>query len=115
MKDGTDLTFKNSYKLCRLVDSLPFEGPDWSCIMVNLPMSEDVQAAELWLRNPIACIRELLGNPQFVRNMAYAPEKLYLDQAKTDRILEEMYTGDWWWGMQVSRFIRPQTCAMTNL
>ncbi|KAI9569609.1 hypothetical protein HD554DRAFT_2019877 [Boletus coccyginus] len=35
---------------------------------------------ELWMRDPIACIRELIDNPTFDDSMAYAPKKVYMDQ-----------------------------------
>ena len=35
---------------------------------------------ELWMRDPVACIQELIGNPAFNGSMAYAPEKVYVDQ-----------------------------------
>ena len=62
-------------------------------------MSEDL---ELWLRDPVECIRELIGNPAFREYISYAPERAYADEAGAIRIFDEMWTADWWWEMQVS-------------
>jgi hypothetical protein len=61
-------------------------------------MSEEV---ELWKRNPVECVRELLGNPAFRDIISYVPERAYADKAGTNRIYDEMWTGDWWWTTQV--------------
>ena len=38
--------------------------------------------------------------------MAYAPEKVYTDKEGLNRRYDEMWTGDWWWEMQVSYAVR---------
>lgn len=63
-------------------------------------MSEDL---ELWKRDPVDCIKELIGNPSFQNHVAYVPERAYTDKAGMNRIYDEMWTGDWWWETQVSR------------
>ena len=57
---------------------------------------------ELWLRNPLECIRELIGNPVFQAYLKYAPEKLFGKSDSSERIFGEMWTADWWWETQVS-------------
>jgi hypothetical protein len=34
--------------------------------------------------------------------MRFAPEKAYEDSDAKNRIFDEMWTGDWWWDLQVS-------------
>ena len=72
-------------------------------------MGEDGQlmqeAVELWLRDPIECIRELIGNPAFRDYLAYAPERVYTNQDATIRRYDEMWTADWWWNLQVCYYI----------
>ncbi|KAG2352314.1 hypothetical protein BDR07DRAFT_1466456 [Suillus spraguei] len=75
------------------VDKLP-HGPAWSCKKVSIQgnrtdengrlLHEDV---ELWTRDPVECIRDLIGNPLFKEHMDY--EGLH-------RIIDDMWTGDWW-------------------
>ena len=56
---------------------------------------------ELWRRNPIDCIWDLIGNPAFHKHVAYGPEHIYADDKGGSRIFDEMWTGDWWWKTQV--------------
>jgi hypothetical protein len=56
---------------------------------------------ELWRRDPVECIRELIGNPAFKDYISYIPDMVYLDAEGNVRIYDEMWTGDWWWKIQV--------------
>lgn len=60
------------------------------------------EVLDLWRRNPIECIRELIGNPAFRNAMGYGPERQFADEEMLERILDEMWTGNWWWDVQVS-------------
>jgi hypothetical protein len=89
------------------VDQLP-TGPEWKCDIVKVAgdrLGEDgcimMEALELWRCDPIECIQELIGNPTFKDSMAYEPVRMYLDEAGTNRIFCEAWTGDWWWKTQV--------------
>ncbi|KAI0262280.1 hypothetical protein BC834DRAFT_972076 [Gloeopeniophorella convolvens] len=64
-KEHYDLSFHNSYSLMKRINQLP-TGPDWTCELVHIKgdhvdetgklMAGD---AELWMRDPLECIREL--------------------------------------------------------
>jgi hypothetical protein len=60
------------------------------------------ETVELWLRDPVECVRELFSNPTFKEDIKYGPQKVYTDESRTERIYNEMWTGKWWWKMQVS-------------
>lgn len=60
------------------------------------------EEVELWKRNPVECIRELMGNSRFAQHMKYAPERVYTDESGRSRAYSEMSTADWWWATQVS-------------
>jgi hypothetical protein len=104
-----NLSFHNNRAFLKKVDQLP-TGPDWTCKMVTAAgnrvdendelMSEDL---ELWMRNPVECIKELISNPAFREHMAYAPERVYgaKDGREESRIFDEMWTAEWWWKLQV--------------
>ncbi|KAI0369263.1 hypothetical protein BV20DRAFT_997121 [Pilatotrama ljubarskyi] len=90
----------------KAVDKL-LEGTTWQCERfeaVGNEVDEDgqprIETLELWRRDPVECIRELLGNPAFCEVMRYAPEKLYADPQGQERMYGEMWTGDWWWRLQ---------------
>lgn len=56
---------------------------------------------ELWKRDPVECIKELIGNPAFQEHLSYVPERVYSDDAGLNRIYDEMWTADWWYDTQV--------------
>jgi hypothetical protein len=56
---------------------------------------------ELWRRNPVECIQELLGNPALDGDIAYAPVQCFTDKDGTNRVIDEGWTADWWWKTQV--------------
>ncbi|KAJ7751238.1 hypothetical protein DFH07DRAFT_745544 [Mycena maculata] len=89
------------------IDELP-GGVKWECKEFNvkgdLPdLDKDPTGAtmrketvELWWRDPVECVRELMGNPMFRDVMRFAPEELYADEKGEIRVINEMWTGDWW-------------------
>lgn len=104
-----DVSYRNKDELYARIDQLP-GGVRWHCKEVvqegNLkddngkPLTENL---ELWYRDPVECIQELLGNPMFKKNLAYAPARIYRDPEGKVRQIDEMWTGNWWWEIQVSR------------
>lgn len=85
----------------------------WHCDEVEVKgtlLGEDgkemTETLELWRRDPVECIRELIGNPAFRDTMRFAPERLYADEEGNVRVFEEMWTGDWWWKTQVRHSVR---------
>lgn len=57
---------------------------------------------ELWFRDPVECVQELISNPLFCEKMVYGPEQLYKDEEMKEEVWNVMNTGEWWWKMQVS-------------
>ena len=60
---------------------------------------------ELWVRDPVECIRELIGNPAFHDYLAYDCQQVFADKEGDTRRYDEMWTGEWWWKTQVSHSI----------
>jgi hypothetical protein len=54
------------------------------------------------MRDPVECIKDLIGNPLFKEHMVYAPSQAYQDEAGSQRLIDDMWTADWWWDKQVS-------------
>lgn len=90
------------------IDSLP-TGPEWSSYIITctgnklgqngVPLSEDV---ELWARNPVECIKQLIGNPEFKDDLAYRAQHVFADKEVKNRMYDEAWTGDFWYETQVS-------------
>lgn len=107
IRGGVNPSFRNKREFLQAIDALP-RGVDWQCESVALTgdLEDDegtaqVEDLELWYRDPVECIREILGNPLFRDCTRYAPERLYTKQDGGERVVDECWTGDWWWDVQV--------------
>ena len=90
--------------MLKKVDLLPV-GPAWNCD--NITVTGDIlgpreefltEDLELWWRDPVACIADLIGNTAFKDFIVYEPIKVKHDG---QRYYSEMCTSDWWWKIQV--------------
>ena len=45
---------------------------------------------ELWRRNPIEVVKELMGNEALRDALQYAPERAYPDREGTNRVYDKM-------------------------
>ena len=115
MKTRTQPSYRSNYTFLKLVDKLP-TGPEWACRLVQVHgdiepvdnnldndlMGDNSEQLELWMRDPVTCVRELIGNPAFDGRMAYIPERVYTDPEGQTCRYDEMWTADWWCKTQVS-------------
>jgi hypothetical protein len=51
----------------------------------------------------VDCVCKLIGNPSFKNIMQFAPEIVFSDAKGKNRVYDEMWTGEWWWNVQVSQ------------
>jgi hypothetical protein len=80
----------------------------WSCKKVTVHGNHEdkngqllQEEVELWSRDPVECVKELIGNPTFKEDMAYTPARAFSDCASKHRVVDEMWTADWWGEKQV--------------
>ena len=62
------------------------------------------EMVELWQRDPVECVEELIGNPAFQDMMVYVLEHVYTDLKGESCVYNEMWMGEWWWETQVSTY-----------
>ncbi|KAI5827823.1 hypothetical protein K523DRAFT_278136 [Schizophyllum commune Tattone D] len=108
---GLDFGFKNKYSFFQYIDCLP-HGPEWSYRDVSVEGTvldsegkahHHVETLELWQRDPVECIRELLGNPAFNGKQGYEPIRIYSELVNNEglnREYGEMWSAEWWWNIQ---------------
>lgn len=109
MREGADPSFHNNRALLQRIDALP-EGPGWRCYPFELEgdeLSEDgkkqTEVLEMWCRDPVECVRELLGNAAFTKQ-SYEPCRIFKkfeNKRYSNREFNEAWTADWWWDIQV--------------
>ncbi|KAK0458986.1 uncharacterized protein EV420DRAFT_1629457 [Desarmillaria tabescens] len=108
IRDNVKPSFKDKRTFLTKIDELPSAlGTEWKCEefeLVGNVLDKDgtpiMQTIELWKRDPLACIKELMQDPRFMKHMRYAPEKMYTDEGMKNQAFDEMATGKWWWAMQ---------------
>ena len=105
---GVAPTYKNARGFFKFIDALP-PGPKFFCtpLKVNGDLTDAngnnrIEILELWHRDPIECIAELLGNPSFRGKQQYAPRQVFRNKDGTNQEFGEMWTAEWWWKIQVS-------------
>lgn len=108
MREKVDPAYHNTRSLLQRIDQLP-QGPGWSCTALRIQgdltdaggaaLFEDV---ELWRRNPVECVKDLLQNPAFKDHLAFAPQRIFKKSNYTNREYHKMWGSDWWWQRQVS-------------
>ncbi|KAI0823820.1 hypothetical protein BC628DRAFT_1420570 [Trametes gibbosa] len=103
----TKPSFESSYMFHKKVDALPGGTASWKVEVLEAvgdKLGDDGKARterlELWLRDPVDCVRDLLGNSMLRDSLTYAPERHYADAEGKNRVYENMWTGDWWWDVQ---------------
>jgi hypothetical protein len=83
------------------VTALP-DIPRWKFTEVK---PKDVTASTerlfLFLRDPVECVKHLLADPGLSEGMTFVPQRVYTNKYQNERIYHEMWTGNWWWRMQV--------------
>ena len=89
------------------VNKLPIV-PEWRCSIIDITgdqLDKDGNAMtehlELWHRDPVECMKGLIGNLAFKEFISYVPEHVFMDDEGQVRVFDEMWTGNWWWDTQV--------------
>ncbi|KAF8490201.1 hypothetical protein JB92DRAFT_3129009 [Gautieria morchelliformis] len=81
-------SYAGKWELLRKIDALP-SGPEWTCHtfvvhgdQLDYNGEKCTEELDIWCRDPVACVNELLANPLFHEHMKFAPEKLFTDDSK---------------------------------
>ncbi|KAL0575162.1 hypothetical protein V5O48_006805 [Marasmius crinis-equi] len=106
VRNKLKLPCHNKRTYLKYVDALP-KGPGWS--WTGLSVTGNLKDAngdylkevlDVWHRDPVEVVRDLIGNPAFKEFMSYAPQRVYRDEEATNREYSESCTCDWWWEKQ---------------
>jgi hypothetical protein len=110
-RERTKPSYHNKRTLLEKIDALP-DVPGWTCEIFEITGDQiDIRDAnserklteemELWCRDPIDCIKELIGNPAFKKHMQFKPERVFTDGQRKNEKFDNMWTCKWWWDLQV--------------
>ncbi|KAH9852900.1 hypothetical protein C2E23DRAFT_729774 [Lenzites betulinus] len=100
----TKPSFESNYMFYKKIDMLPTGEASWRVELLEAVgdvVGEDgcvkKETVEVWSRDPVDCVRELMDNPGFHDSIRYAPERQYADINGKQRIYGNMGTANWWW------------------
>ena len=107
MRD-THTSYTDKRTLLAKIDALPssvaqFESSNVTVIGDVCNDKGDLlrEELEVFHRNPVECVADLLSTPTLRDSLHYAPSQVFVDDTCTDRIYHDMWTADWWWETQV--------------
>jgi hypothetical protein len=108
-----NLSFSSNYALNKALDKLPVAGPRWQRIQKTIvgtlkdAKGEDFlkEEIEIWVRDIIEVIQELIGNTGYGSNLVFVPHQVQLDGDPLQQRIDEMWTADWWMQIQVFTLI----------
>ena len=111
MRDG-NFHWKNARGMLQEVDKLP-KTTKWLHKYISVHANPDktgvIRKVDLYYRDPVSLIRELMGRPGFNKPgvMAYEPVEMYVagKGGMESREFSEANTGTWWNDIQVSKHI----------
>ncbi|KIJ51546.1 hypothetical protein M422DRAFT_110997, partial [Sphaerobolus stellatus SS14] len=97
-KNKTRPAFHNKRAFFKLIDELPTSRiPDFECKIIDVEGTQldengkpRIEHLELWQRNPLDCIREIIGNPALQDHISYSPVKIFSDDTCNEQIFNEM-------------------------
>ncbi|KAG9084408.1 hypothetical protein FRC06_004093 [Ceratobasidium sp. 370] len=91
------LPWENVKQFYESVDALP-HGPDWHRETLTVHGDEESEILDLWKRDTLEVVRQLLSDPRFRDHICYAPERH--TNTEGQRVYSETWTGEWWWRIQ---------------
>jgi hypothetical protein len=99
LQEQFQFSFHNMNSLKKKLEKLPQYG-EWHEHPMCLIEDENEEHL-IQYRNPLDVIQGLWSNPTYVDEMVFTPHQVWSSKDKNSRLYNEMWTGDWWWQMQV--------------
>ena len=68
---------------------------------MSVPGGTTKDPMKLYYRDGMECFRFLFGNPLFSEHMEYTPRREFTSDERSERLYNELMTGDLAWNLQV--------------
>ena len=107
-KISEHLPWKSNRDLFKTIEEELPHGPPWMCEEITIAGDIESETVSLWMRDPLECIKALIGNPSYKESMQYAPIKVWKDMDMDERVYGEMWSANWWGRTQVSTSIKTE-------
>ena len=97
MVENLGISYPTTKELNCIIDEEMPGRPKFKCEEVHI----GGESYDFYFREIVPCLHVLFGDPRFSKDLAFAPECHYQDVGHTVRVFSKMYTGEWWWSVQV--------------
>ena len=97
---GRPFSFASARELRTRIELLP-SPPRWKADEIEVEGGDTKDPLTFYYRDGLDCFKFLLANPLFVDYMDFSPRREYTDEKKSERLYNEMMTGDLAWTLQV--------------
>ncbi len=94
------LSFTSAADLRNRIEILP-QVPAWKEIEVSVPGGTTKEPLKLLYRDGYECFSFLFGHPRYNGQMDFKPTKIWEDETRKSRLIDEIVTGDLVWNIQV--------------
>ncbi|CDO76939.1 hypothetical protein BN946_scf185006.g21 [Trametes cinnabarina] len=105
----TKPSYMTNYTFMQKVDGLPTQSAGWKVEVMEAmgdKLGDDgkpkTERIELWSRDIVECVKELMGSATLCDSLAYAPTRQYVDEEGQERLYDNMWSGNWWWDVQTA-------------
>ena len=95
------LSFSSSREMKACAALLPATVP-WKQVEIRVRGAVTKEPLTLYYRDALECFKYLFGNPLFSGYMDFKPRREYTSEERTERLYNEMMTGDRAWNLQVN-------------
>ncbi|KAL1669930.1 hypothetical protein GGF50DRAFT_43417, partial [Schizophyllum commune] len=93
--DRLGISFKNYHALNEKLAEIPERAGKWFTRALSFRDQPD-EVYILRARDPVEAIRSLWGDPTLAEHLVFRPKKIFADATRANRLVSEMWTGEWW-------------------
>ena len=109
---GRPFSFASARELRTRIELLP-SPPRWKADEIEVEGGDTKDPLIFYYRDGLDCFKFLLANPLLVDYMDFSPRREFTDEEKSERLYNEMMTGDLAWALQVPRGLKSNNqCAI---
>ena len=104
-------SFSSAREFRTRIELLP-SFPRWKADEIEVEGGDNKDHLTLYYRDGLECFKFLLANPLFAEHMDFNPRREYAAADRSERLYNEIMTGDLAWTLQVKRFDSHYQCII---
>ncbi|KIY61056.1 hypothetical protein CYLTODRAFT_316662, partial [Cylindrobasidium torrendii FP15055 ss-10] len=94
VRERLGLSYAHAAGMHQKLDEIPLRAGQWHVRHLTFPDRED-EPFTFRFRDVLEAVKALWGDPNLADRIVYKPTRMFTDKAKKNRIVNEMWTGEW--------------------